>query len=277
MSTPVFLVEGETLPEVWEKSLIKLYNEGIRIKTEYDKPDVSSLSWDCTMIMVVNSPFSEPRIHRCLPCGLEDLEIYRLEVIEGVHDAWIKPEEGKWSYTYHERIFNYKIEDKIINQIDYIVNKLSLTPYSRRAQAVTWNVKKDIESEDPPCLQRIWFRIIEEKGEKKLCMNTHWRSRDAYKAAFMNIFALTYLQKIVTEKISKRVGEEIKIGRYVDISDSYHIYGDYFEEFKGFLRNIESRSFAERTWDTEFAIPFFEVGRKRIEEEKGRWKESILS
>jgi thymidylate synthase len=267
MKNPVFLVEGENICEVWEKSLLKLYNEGIRIKTEYDKPS-SPLSWDCTMIMVVNSPLSEPRIHRALPCGLEDLEIYRLEVIEGIHDHWIKPEEGKWSYTYHERIFNYKIEETAINQIEYIIEKLSKVPYSRRAQAITWNVKKDLNSSDPPCLQRLWFRIEEENGVKRLCLNAHWRSRDAYKAAFMNIFALTDLQKKVSLEISRKTGERVEVGRYVDISDSYHLYGEYFEEFQSFLKNIETRKFSERTWSTEFALPFFEEAKKRVQNEK---------
>lgn len=267
MDIPVFIIEGENICEVWEKSLLKLYNEGIKIKTEYDRA-TSSFSLDCTMIMVINSPFSEPRIHRCLPCGLEDLEIYRLEVIEGIHDHWINPSEGKWSYTYHERIFNYRIEEESVNQIEYIINKLSFVPYTRRAQAITWNVKKDINSSDPPCLQRLWFRIVEDNGIKKLCLNTHWRSRDAYKAAFMNIFAITSLQKLVAEKISEKTGEKIEVGRYVDISDSYHLYGEYFEEFEGFLKNLKTRSFSERTWNTEFASPFFEEAKKRIENEK---------
>jgi thymidylate synthase len=66
-------------------------------------------------------------------------------------------------------------------------------------------------------------------------MNTHWRSRDAYKASFMNIFALTDLQKTMAEKISKKLGAEVSVGRYVDISDSFHIYGSYFEEFSNFM------------------------------------------
>ena len=68
--------------------------------------------------------------------------------------------------------------------------------YTRRAQAITWDPELDAKHHEPPCLQRLWFRILEdpEKG-LVLNMNTHWRSRDAYKAAFMNIFALTDLRK----------------------------------------------------------------------------------
>ena len=91
---PVIKVEARTLPEAWEKAVVATWKEGLDIKTEYDKPGDPS-SKDCTMIMVVNEPASEPRIHRAFPGGLEDLEVYRQEVVNGIHDHWIKPEEGK--------------------------------------------------------------------------------------------------------------------------------------------------------------------------------------
>jgi thymidylate synthase len=265
---PVLTVRGETLPEAWEKAVLTCWKQGIAIKTEYDKPE-DPPSRDCTMVMVCQDPFQEPRIHRSFPAGLEDLEVYRQEVVNGVHDHWIKPEEGKWTYTYHERLFNYKIQGQVINQIDYIVKKLTETGYSRRAQAITWNVLTDPPTEDPPCLQRVWCRILpDEQGTLVLNMNTHWRSRDGYKAAFMNIFALTDLQKQIAERIGKKIKQLVKVGRYVDIADSFHIYGSYFTDFDRFLNTVKSRSFEERTWTTEFAEPMFEDGRKRLEEEK---------
>ncbi|HAM38712.1 MAG: hypothetical protein A2474_02160 [Elusimicrobia bacterium RIFOXYC2_FULL_34_12] len=264
---PVFLVEGETLPEVWEKAILKTWNEGAQVKTEYDKPG-DSPSRDCTMIMVCQNPFKEPRIHRCFPAGLDTLEIYRQEVVDGIHDHWINPAEHKWTYTYHERIFSYKIEGKVINQINYIIDKLSKTSYSRRAQAITWNVGYDPQTYDPPCLQRIWFRMLEnENKELVLNMNTNWRSRDGYKAAFMNIFALTDLQRIVADKISKNINKKVIVGRYTDIADSFHIYGSYYKEFEGFMKTLEKRSFEERTWDSEYAEPIFEEAREKLRKE----------
>ena len=99
-------------------------------------------------------------------------------------------------------------------------------------------------------------------------MNTHWRSRDAYKASFMNMFALTDLQRTMASEIAKRAGFEVTVGRYVDISDSFHIYGSYHEEFKNFLKMVKERSFEERTWHSKFAEPFFEDARIRLKEEK---------
>ena len=81
--------------------------------------------------------------------------------------------------------------------------------------------------------------------------------------------ALTDLQRLIAEEISKYRGERIKVGRYVDISDSFHIYGSYHEDFEKFLQTIKNRTFAERTWRTEFAEAFFEDARKKIAAEKG--------
>jgi len=155
--------------------------------------------------------------------------------------------------------------------MNYIISKLSEVPYSRRGQAITWNAKLDPFTDDPPCLQRIWGRIIK-TADDKMCldMNTHWRSRDAYKASFMNIFALTDLQKTLAQKLSEKMQREISVGRYVDITDSFHIYGSYHEEFNNFLKLIESRPFEQRTWQTKFAEPFFKKARKRLEQESRR-------
>ena len=265
---PVIKVEGATLPEAWEKAVMAVWKDGLDIKTEYDK-EGDPLSKDCTMIMVVADPMREPRIHRAFPGGLEDLEVYRQEVVDGIHDHWIKPEEGKWTYTYHQRLFGFNIEGKIVNQIEYIIKKLSETSYSRRAQGITWNPKTDPVTDDPPCLQRIWCRLVKaDDGNYSLNMNTHWRSRDAFKASFMNIFALTDLQRMMAEKISKGLGAKVTVGRYVDISDSFHIYGSYHEDFKKFQKMVSGRSFEERTWATEFATPFFEDAKARIATEK---------
>ena len=121
---PVIKVEGRTLPEVWEKAVIETWNKGLDIITEYDKED-DPPSKDCTMIMVAREPLSEPVIHRAFPGSLEDLEIYRQEVVHGIHDHWINPEEGKWTYTYHKRLFDYEIEGERVKQMDYIIKKLS--------------------------------------------------------------------------------------------------------------------------------------------------------
>lgn len=265
---PALFVTGKTLPEAWEKAVLACWRGGAAVRTEYDKPG-DPPSRDCTMTWVVEEPFAEPRIHRAFPGGLEDLEIYRQEVVDGIHDHWIAPEEGKWTYTYHKRLFAYETEGAVIDQIESLVEKLSRSGHSRRAQAITWNVDLDPPTDDPPCLQRVWCRLLPgDGGSFVLNMNTHWRSRDAFKAAYMNVFALTELQKTIAARIAERSGKEIRAGRYVDVADSFHIYGSYFRDFEGFLKLIEKRSFAERTWDSAYAEPVFAETREKLLREK---------
>jgi thymidylate synthase len=258
---PVIKVEGETIPEVWENAVLECWEKGTAVKTEYDKPG-DPPSKDCSMVMVVRNPLGEPRIHRAFPGGLEDLEVYRLEVVEGLHDHWINPDEGKWSYTYHERLFSYKYGGERIDQIDYAINKLVEAAHSRRAQAITWNVKTDRLVGDPPCLQRMWFRLTE-NGGLVLNVNAHWRSRDAYKAAFMNLFALTDLARAIGERLAERLGRPVSLGRYVEFVDSFHIYGSYFAEFEGFLKTVRTRRFDDRVWHSSFAEPYFAEARRK--------------
>lgn len=263
---PVLRVEGKSLPEVWEKSLLEVWKNGIAIKTQYDRPN-DPPSRDATMIMIIHEPFAEPRIHRALPTGLDELEIYRQEVVLGIHDHWIG--SHGWSYSYHDRLFNYKTSNGKIDQINAVIENLADCVYTRRAQAITWDPEIDAKDHEPPCLQRLWLRILEDpENGLILNMNTHWRSRDAYKAAFMNIFALTDLQRMIAQEISKKINEPVKVGRYADIADSYHIYGSYFDQFKGFLETLEKKNFNERTYPTSFAEPFFKEARLKIQSEK---------
>jgi hypothetical protein len=69
----------------------------------------------------------------------------------------------------------------------------------------------------------------------------------------------------IAEAVSAKMGKRVRPGRYVDISDSLHIYGSYFREIQGdpekgiksFFEKLENRSYEERTWDSNFVKPFF--------------------
>ena len=256
---PVISITADCLPEAWEKAVLAVWDEGLEVKTQYDKSE-DPPSKDATVIITVTDPFSEPRIHKNFPGGPEELEAYRQEVVNGIHDHWIDPAAGKWTYTYHERLFAYRpsssIEHQVssnekIDQIQYIVDCLSQAGHSRRAQAITWMPTADPSTEHPPCLQRIWCRLTaNETGELSLNMNAHWRSRDLYKAWFMNVYAITDLQKIIAERISQKSGVTVKVGRYVDISDSLHIYGSYFNEVVPEIEKMRKSPFTQRAWNS---------------------------
>ena len=240
----------EHLPLAWEEAVITCWEHGERFPTEYDKPGDPG-SRDVAALIHVTRPFDEPRIHRAFPGGLDDLEKYRAEVLFGVHDHWIDPAAGKWEYTYHQRLFRYDVPGVgVIDQIAGAIEKLKAAPHTRRAQAVTWQVWNDMNVDDPACLQRLWFRI----SGGKLHMNVHIRSNDAFKAAFMNMYAFTELQQMLAGQLA------VEPGQYMHFADSFHIYGSYFDEFQGFLRTVESRGLDQRVYTTDFARDFFIEG-----------------
>ncbi len=265
---PVLSINASCLPEAWEKAVLAVWDNGLEIKTQYDKPD-DPPSKDATVMVAVDNPFAEPRIHKNFPGGPAELEAYRQEVVGGIHDHWIDPAAGKWTYTYHERLFSYcPVEDirnpnspkpfKAVDQIGYIVDALSDVTHTRRAQAITWMPTADPQTTDPPCLQRIWCRLAaDDDGQMVLNMNTHWRSRDLYKAWYMNVYALTDLQRIIAERISEKIGVAVKVGRYVDICDSLHIYGSYFEDAKKEVEKMKASPFEARAWESTH--PAFEM------------------
>ncbi|MFA5553401.1 MAG: thymidylate synthase [Phycisphaerae bacterium] len=266
--TPALSVSAQSLPEAWEKAVLAVWDNGLEIKTQYDKPD-DPPSKDATVMVAVTEPFSEPRIHKNFPGGPIELESYLQEVLEGIHDHWINPAAGKWTYTYHQRLFAYRpLENirkqdshnnfKTVNQIQYIIDSLAKTSHTRRAQAITWMPTADPQTDDPPCLQRIWCRLVElPDGRMSLDLNSHWRSRDLYKAWFMNAYAMTELQKIISQKISEKINREVLVGRYVDISDSLHIYGSYFGTIPAEIEKMRNTPFTERAWETTH--PAFEM------------------
>ena len=272
---PVLNIVGDTIPRAYERAIKEVWEKGASIRTEYDRPE-DPPSRDATVMITVEDPFGQPRFHRSFADSLGGLSEYVMEVVHGAHDYWIKPREEilkgtestdtRWTYTYHRRLAEYEMDDRVIDQIDYMIKKLSQTGYSRRAQGITWNTVLDPPTDHPPCLQRIWGRLLEdESGDLVFNMNTHWRSRDLYKAWFENVIALTTLMRKMAQRISEETSRPVRLGRYVDISDSLHIYGSYFREIEGdeekgvksFFERLESRPYEERTWTSDFVRPLF--------------------
>ena len=254
---PVLNVEGSGIAETWEKSVVELYDRGCEVETEYDKPgDPPSI--DATMLLTIRDPLSEPMIHRDMPCGFEGLQEYVMEVTEGIKDHLVRDQDAiddhRWEYTYHQRLFGYTVlqGSMVWDQIEIMCQKLAKSPHTRRAQAVTWKVWEDNDCYDPACLQSLWCRILPVNGVPTLSMNVRFRSNDAYKAAFMNIFALVAMQKLIARKVSKITGEEVRVGRYCHIADSYHIYGSNLGEFRDrFLKAYNGRPFKQRVFRYE--------------------------
>jgi len=275
---PILHVEGDCIARAWENSLIALHEKGCSLKTQYDKPG-DPPSKDATMFITIADPLAEPMIHKDFPGGPIELQEYVMEVCEGIKDHLVRdPEDEKdtrWEYTYHQRLFAYQAPTLApVDQIETLCRKLAEVPHTRRAQAITWKVWEDNDCYDPACMQSIWCRITDEydpaetgrpHSHSVLSMNVRFRSNDAYKAAFMNIFALVQLQQRIAIRVSELTGHAVEVGRYCHMVDSYHIYGSCFKEFEGrFLGMLKTRTFEQRTMRYEDVRDMMEEARPSL-------------
>lgn len=264
---PVLVVSENSLAKAYETALVRLYNEGIRFETQYDKPG-DPLSLDCTMNITILEPENDPMIHKAFPGGIEDLKEYVLE-LKGFKDHWVKnmndPDDTRWEYTYHGRLINYGSwkelkENKTesydvgfkVNQIEYVIRKLVDQPFTRQAQMITWMPNLDMKVYDPPCLQSLWYRILEdEDGVQWLNCNIRFRSNDAWGANFMNMFGfIRFNREIIADEIAKRSGKVVNLGRLNWHADSWHIYGKDIEKAKAMLFDrLETTKFEDRIYN----------------------------
>ncbi len=220
---PVLSVTGESLAVTYEAALVKLYKEGTRFKTQYDKPG-DPLSLDCTLNATVLNPELDPMIHQAFPGGIDELKEYVME-LKGFKDHWVKnmndPDDTRWEYTYHGRLQRYGswkegVEENgkmvrkdvgfQVDQVEHVIQKLVDQPYTRQAQMITWMPNHDLQVYDPPCLQSLWYRIMEdEDGVQWLNCNIRFRSNDAWGASFMNMFGfIRFNREVIADEVARR-------------------------------------------------------------------------
>lgn len=261
---PVLTVTGRSLAEGYEAALLALYEKGTRFRTQYDKPG-DPLSIDCTLNLTILEPESDPMIHMAFPGGIDDLKEYVME-LKGYKDHWMKnmndPADTRWEYTYHSRLKRYGIWKELhngesveagpfkVDQIETVINKLSAQPFTRQAQMITWMPNIDNDCYDPPCLQSLWYRILEdEEGVYWLNCNIRFRSNDAWGASFMNMFGyIQFSKEVIAVGIAGRTGKIVRLGRLNWQADSYHIYGKDIQAAKERLFDrVNDMAFEERT------------------------------
>jgi thymidylate synthase len=258
---PVLHVTGNCLAEGYEKALVALRQHGTRFQTQYDKPG-DPLSLDATLNLTILDPLAEPMVHKAFPGGIEDLREYVMEV-QGAKDHWVKnmddPQDTRWEYTYHGRLAHYgswqeagqRVGAFDVDQIENVIAKLAKQPFTRQAQMITWMPNIDLDCYDPPCLQSLWYRLLDdETGAQWLNCNVRFRSNDAWGASFMNMFGfIVFNRDIIAAEVARRTGKTIKLGRLNWQADSYHIYGKDIADAKARLfdriatSTLEDRSY----------------------------------
>ena len=206
------LVQGDTLPEAYHKSLSHLNMAEI-----VPCPDWNTYQKELSMTMVVKEPLKEDRISKLFFGDPTSLEQYVQEMLDGIFDFEV--EKGNWSYTYHQRY---------ANQYQFILDELRRNPYSRRA-VIDIRTPDDMRNDDPACWQHAQYFI----RDGKLHSKSLFRSNDACKAAFMNAFALIELQKRIADELG------VDMGTYTHRANSYHCYERDFGMLNGYCTRIQ--------------------------------------
>ncbi|WP_423792228.1 thymidylate synthase [Methanocaldococcus indicus] len=199
-------IKKPSVYSVFDELIYKILNEGDDVETEFGEPTKEIRN---TIIEITNPNLK--KVPEKYPLGKKAVDDYINHLLYG--------SKNEFSYDYHQRLFKYPYKDEEINQIEYIINKLNQQKNSRRALAITWNPKIDIEvSKDErgsvPCLQYIQFLI----RNNNLYMTVLFRSNDAFLAFPANALGLIELGHLVAKKTNT------KFKSYLHHAVSMHIY-----------------------------------------------------
>jgi len=207
-------IEGKKVADVWLRVLDRILKFGYVKMSQYGEKQRELID----LITVINSENpDEPYLPSYLYFNRDDLlnyfpQLMTDNVFEGVE------------YTYGSRLRNHEG----INQIEAIINELRSENYSRRAVAVTWNVRKDCKNEKSPCLDLVQALV----EDNVLYLTAYFRSNDMFRAWPQNAYGLLKVQKEVAEALG------LVIGKLVVVSCSAHIYErDFLEAQKMIEKN----------------------------------------
>ena len=171
-----------------------------------------------------------------------------MEVCDGIKDHCVRdpgdPADTRWEYTYHQRLFAYTVPSvaEPIDQIEDICQQLAKTGYTRRAQAVTWKVWEDRHCYDPACLQSLWCRLTEDAGGGRAEHERPLSQQRCVQSGLHEHVCAGPVAEPHRRAGGRIVGrQEIRLGRYCHMADSYHIYGSNMAEFKSRFLGAQSQ------------------------------------
>jgi len=193
-------VKAKNILDGWKKSLLAIFNEGEIIEG-------SDSVRDSTLVLEIEdiADYSLNSYSAEFPITYQNILTINKFIVDGSDEEKVIHE---WTKLYRKRLVNDKQ-----NQISEIIDYLRNNPSGKRAQASIWNQEVDLYSDIGPCLQILWFQII----NNKLVLHVHMRASDAYGKLLMNIHEFASLQRYVATRLG------IKCGRYYQFVDTCHI------------------------------------------------------
>lgn len=188
-------VQAETAEQAWKQCFASLFRKGYPLdingfyRNESAAIEIQNID---VGLYSQNFPMDKPVI--------DDICNY---LVAGTGEI-----EHDWSKIYRQRLFEEK------DHIQNIINTLRAWPDCPRAQIAVWK-NTDIDSNKiAPCLQLLWFKVI----NSQLCLHVHMRTSDCYGKLLMNFNEFIAIQKHVATEL------EIDHGAYTHFVDSLHFH-----------------------------------------------------
>jgi len=217
---PNFVHEGRDFKIAWEEAIRFCLKNGMLIKAEQNS---SVMTYDmCSKITLYGNGIEQilnAEIHEKFPTKT----LFNAEYVKEYSREWVAtqkklPIEKQFVYNYMDRLINEFGIDQILALRELLRNGIS-----RRTQVITWNAKKDLQSANPPCLQRIWIRILD--NDDGACeIHFDWRSRDLYGAWMTNYIGLfNMLNREIFNPLN------LTVVKFVCNCNSLHIYKSDWE------------------------------------------------
>lgn len=268
----MYTIVTDTIADAHEK-VVRLILQGRDFNDILTEDKEQTLEYPEPVNIHVNRPFQQPMTSPKLMFGQQAMDAYKDQVLRP-RRLVDKPGKPDFSYLYSNLIWDFPGGDSSavfdhaqpskflrmewelgngrktgVNQIDYVVRKLTETPSSRRAVVSLFEPRGHEAMDDPPCLNHIQF--LRRNGD--LNMHALFRSNDMLSAWGANAYALAHLQEEVIARINSVIvnsmGDKIlnykemderlvKWGWMETTSISAHIYfkRDHAEaeKFRGF-------------------------------------------
>jgi thymidylate synthase len=201
----VILLQQFTVNDPYD-GFVKIFNHVMNKRDLFVSEDNDQSYLGETVCIHINNPLKNHDKLINVSCqGKQSFNSYYEQLVLGLHIKKDDPDDEA-TYTYHGRLFEYGVGTDLdsynVNQIRYIIEKLTESKNSRRAVAVTWQPGKDLFSHDPPCMDFLKFSIKKDR----LCLTVVFRSHDVLKAWPQNVYAISRLQEYVTNKIGVGIG-----------------------------------------------------------------------
>lgn len=194
----VYAISEDTIALAHRSAIMRVMKYGREVITEDNE-----VTLECSPLLIhVNHPLNNPRIYSDVGIGPKMMKEYS--------DQLHRVTNTSFSYTYGNRLMDYNG----VNQLQYVIRKLTMVPTTRRAIMHTWMVPIDTVNEHVPCMQTIQFTI---RNKMVNCVAT-FRSNDMLMAWGANCYALSELLRTVSSSINVPVG-------YIEtFSNCPHVY-----------------------------------------------------